>query len=234
MNLFSRLVIETLFQCTRKCPTCLRQTYQGKLRENTALPLEVFKKVIDDAEDLNFNGATCLQFFNEPLLDPRIPQLAGYVKTKGFYPVYFSTNGDLLTNQLAQSLDGVLDKICISLYDNPEQKRKHYTTLFHKTTVIFAGEHITTHNSPRSDLAQLIKENLNLPCHNPKVRMIVCSNGKMSLCCEDINCEWSLGNVKTQTIKELWHSTKHNSIIKTLSYVDGRLAYEYCKNCPRR
>ena len=51
-------------------------------------------------------------------------------------------------------------------------------------------------------------------CSNIWERMTVFWNGEVSLCCEDIAGECMLGNLKTQSIQEIWNSKKLLSIKK--------------------
>lgn len=185
---------------------------------------------MEEAWDIGFRGPVCLQFFNEPLLDPRIAGLVMLAKKVGYSNVYFSTNGDYFSKALAAKLDGCLDNIYISLYDPDGQRFKGF---FKRTRVHFAGAHITTHHSPNENLKQLIQENVDRPCTTPGERMIISSTGEAALCCEDIGCIFHLGSIKQSSIKELWFSKRHTDIVEQLSKIGGRRGYGYCKICPR-
>jgi radical SAM protein with 4Fe4S-binding SPASM domain len=51
-------------------------------------------------------------------------------------------------------------------------------------------------------------------CHDLWNRMTVFWNGDVSMCCSDIDGEYILGNLKKQSIKEIWNSEKLLSIKK--------------------
>lgn len=236
IKLFEKLLIETHSACNRRCVTCLRQNHPhaGIRREYLELPGEIVKGLVDEAQDLRFKGPVGFHWFNEPLLDSRIPSFVRYAKDRGLY-TYIITNGDLLTHELASQLDGALDEIHVSLYDpeNREAVKECFRQLFVKTRVKFWGGHLTTHLSPRQDLKALIQKYAERPCWNPRYRMIVSYTGDMALCCEDIACSWDLGNVRDHSLKDLWFNFRHKKILEVLNQPGGRHAYAYCETCPR-
>mgnify|MGYP001558965945 CR=1 FL=1 len=68
------------------------------------------------------------------------------------------------------------------------------------------------------------------PCFNPK-RVIVLSNGKVVLCCMDIDGEVVLGNLKKQTLKEIFESKKFKEIYQ--SQLERRCKIPMCVNCSK-
>lgn len=52
------------------------------------------------------------------------------------------------------------------------------------------------------------------PCHHVFDRLMVFTNGDATVCCGDINGALCVGNVKEQTIQELWKGEKFNRIRK--------------------
>lgn len=250
--LFSELSIETVGSCNRTCPTCERNSWPdrdavaGRFGKQQRMPDDLFRKVVDDAVDMGFTGWVNLQHYNEPLQDPRIADLARYAKDKGvFAEVYMHSNGDLLTPRKAAALDGVLDKIVVALYDETggqpllgearDARREVIAGMFAKTRVEWAtGFHIITHYSPYTNLAEWIGISRPMPCRREvQLRMIIDYRGEMLLCCEDITGLWKLGNVRDQSLADLWYSPKHTEIIETLAQPGGREAYGFCRICPR-
>jgi len=142
---------------------------------------------------------------------------------------------------LAMELDGVLGEVRITLYDylgDPDGRKRvqtHFINLFTKTKVVFMPEtHLTTHFSPRREnLQALIDRHIGNMCVKPQVQMVITCNGEMALCCEDIACNWKLGNINDMSLKQLWYSPEHQKIIETLSQPRSRYAYPFCKICPR-
>lgn len=237
ISLFSKLLIETHSSCNRECATCMRQNDPGRsrwirgVRRNVDLPDETVYRILDEAGDLNFKGQVGFVWFNEPLMDPRLPSFAAYAKTRGLY-VYIATNGDLLTPELALELDGLLNHIFISLYPGAREPR-YFQSLFKKTRIDWGGPHMTSHFSPRRDLQTLISRRHMRPCVNPQNRMIITYTGEMALCCEDLACNFNLGSIHGRSLTDLWYSLHHQEIVEALSKPGGRQAYPYCRICPR-
>ena len=266
--LFNRLILETNSLCNRRCPTCLRQRDPTRSRwnpdgcpKNIDLPTKTVYDVINQAAELGYKGKLGLHWFNEPLLDPRIPGFAAYAKKKGLPFVYLATNGDILLSRtrhrgsrparrLARKLDAALDQIVISLYashpvafirplreSNPVKFRSYRRllgSLFPNTEVVFAGRHVTTHYSPRYHLKNYIERMVERTCWTLcHNRMIVSYTGEMAFCCEDIMFNWDLGTVYDQSLVDLWFSPHHQKILEVLSKRGGRHTYKYCETCPR-
>ena len=68
------------------------------------------------------------------------------------------------------------------------------------------------------------------PCFNPK-RVLVLSNGKVVLCCVDIDGEFILGDLNKQSLKEVFNSKIFKEIYK--SQIERRCNLEICKNCSK-
>ncbi len=68
------------------------------------------------------------------------------------------------------------------------------------------------------------------PCFNPK-RVLVLSNGKVVLCCVDIDGEVILGDMRKQSLKEMFNSEKFKEIFN--SQMKRKCDIEMCKNCSK-
>lgn len=243
MRIFDELNIETQSTCNRTCPTCLRQSYPHKpaLAERFVgriMPSELVHSLLDQAaKELGFRGRVCMQHFNEPLQDARIAEFGRYAKRRGvFAGVYLNTNGDYLTAERAAELDGAYDWLNVALYGgNKAQRAAQYTDWFKTTRLTFtAGEHVVTHFSPFGNLQAEIAAVQLQPCEREaQMRCIIGYDGRMMLCCEDIGAEYDLGNAHDTPLHELWFGAWHTEILDTLRKPGGRLAYDYCRICPR-
>lgn len=252
MNLFNGLFIESHSYCTRKCPTCLRQSNPAaqKKREGKVLDTETVLSILDQAVELGFTNKAAAGYphnrgyvgffwFSEPLLEPRLLSFLQYSHKKGFRNLLI-TNGDLLHPSVAETLKPYLERIEISLYgpEDPVTREKSLRLLFPEFSsdriMFWTQGHITSHFSPKADLQTLIEEKRMLPCKVTDLEyMIVTCIGEMALCCEDLGCEWNLGNIHTSSLKELWFSRKHEEILNKLGAPGGKQHYEYCRICPR-
>ena len=87
--------------------------YPDMTREKVLMSMDLFKKIIDDATT-NSIKEVCLNFYNEPLLDPLLFERIKYAKSKGLR-VMFNSNGCLLTEEKINALlDSGLDSITFS------------------------------------------------------------------------------------------------------------------------
>jgi len=68
------------------------------------------------------------------------------------------------------------------------------------------------------------------PCFNPK-RVLILSNGKVTLCCVDIDGKIELGDTKKQTLKEILSSKRYKEIYK--SQLKRKCKIGMCKNCSK-
>ena len=253
MKLFEHLEIETQGSCNRSCPTCIRQSFPAKnhplhklrmpvtskIGEGTKMPWKLFKKIIDQANDLGFEGTVCLQHYNEPLLDERLPELASYIREnlKGCYYLGACTNMDLINEPLAKKLDGLFHQFDVALYMDEEKqakREKYINSLFKKTKIHYTkGVHYYSHYSPWQDLGQAIKDASNKPCTYYNHQFIIACDGTVLQCCDDYTGHFDLGNVKEKSLAEVWFGKKKRELDSTLSEEGGRLNYEFCSICPK-
>ena len=226
-ELFKYLDFETISTCNRTCPTCIRNSHPDREAVRTFfephyLEMEVIKDALDQATRLGFAGGVCLSHYNEPLMDERIPEIASLARSYSqFYTVYFHTNGDFLTDELAKDLDGRLDKIIVSLYmDEPKKtERKNWIkTLFRRThaEVITQSDHIATHFSPAFDVKALAEKHRMHDCKEPQIRVVINHRRQYLLCCDDVIGNFDLGTFPEISIKDYWFGEKRMKIMNDL------------------
>ena len=218
MKVFRIVNLETSSLCNRFCPTCLRNSHPDRevvkdwFTQNL-MPMEMIEEIFRQCAEMEYMGRICLTNFNEPLLDPRIVDIVRLAVDKyGIEYMHIITNGDYLTQELADQLDGVLHRITISLYDTGEtryEKRKAFKSMFKETNVIIKGEHITTHFNPKAVYVPAIPRRL--------ARIIINHKGNYMMCCDDIAGEFDLGSLPEMGLLEFWQGEKFQRILKVLS-----------------
>ena len=70
---------------------------------------------------------------------------------------------------------------------------------------------------------------LKTPCVSPFGTFVIQHNGDVSLCCADFDCKVLMGNVKKQSIYDIWHSNKFEHIRK--NFLSGTTDIPICKKC---
>lgn len=75
------------------------------------------------------------------------------------------------------------------------------------------------------------REQLNvMPCPSPWTSMILFSDGRVPLCCEDFNAVHSLGDVSTHSIQSVWQNSI-SSHVRQLHLQQGRRGMSLCVDC---
>ena len=110
-----------VYACNFKCGYCLHsldRKLHGYISEETLMPLERFKKIVDDIK-LSGVKIKMLRFaaIGEPLLHPQISEMVEYANKAGIAEsIDIVTNGALLTKELsAKLIEAGLSKLRISL-----------------------------------------------------------------------------------------------------------------------
>lgn len=241
MKMFQWLDIETISTCNRTCPTCIRNSHPDREAIKSWFELHYLEEsVIEEAlrqvREMGFEGRVRLSHFNEPLMDERLPDLARLVKSYG-YEAHINTDGDFITPELAERLDGAFEEIIVSLYMKEpikSQRAAWIPTLFKKTRVqmITQSDHIPSHFSPKFDVKALAEEYIEHPCVEPAMRCIINHKGQFTLCCEDVIGNFDLGTFPETSIENYWLG-KRAKIQEGLAEVGGRHWHPYCEACPK-
>lgn len=242
-GLFDFLDFETISSCNRTCRTCIRNSHPdreeiGSWFEGNLLSEDLIYDAIDQALTLGFRGGVCLSHYNEPLMDNRLATIARKVRSYSeLARVFLNSNGDFLTKELASELDGVLDRIIITLYmkDPAKTKRADWMrSLFTKTRLDLVTEshHTPTHFTPAYDLQSLVSIAQGMSCGQPKVRVIINHRRQYLLCCDDVVGNFDLGTFPEIGIGEHWFG-KQKELGDILAVAGGRTDLPYCMNCPR-
>ena len=242
MNLFRYLDLETMSRCNRHCPTCIRNSHPDREAleswlEPNYMPVSVIRQALKECDKLGFMGEVCLSHYNEPLMDERLPMICEL--SKSYFPTYFHTNGDFLSEELARCLDGKVNKIIVSLYQEEPIKSKRaewIRTLFHKSEMVVntQSDHIATHFSPKFDVVALAKQNIDNPCIDPSLHCIINHRGQYLLCCDDVIGNFGFSTFPKMSIEDYWFGGKHSEMVESLLEQGGRRLYPYCSTCPRQ
>lgn len=75
--------IETSSACNRACSYCPNSIYDNASVKNSKyMPSEMFSKIVSDLWDVWYSWEVCLQRYNEPLMDIRLPDLVKIASEK--------------------------------------------------------------------------------------------------------------------------------------------------------
>jgi radical SAM protein with 4Fe4S-binding SPASM domain len=248
--------IESQSNCNRSCWFCPR-TYDraGKYLDETGrsvvrqMPTSKILDLLDQAQELGFQGRVTFYHYSEPLLDQRNIMLAHEARKRGMRP-YLHTNGDVLKKDdgLCTELKRAYGLIVIGLYDYEtngklEEAKRYWRQKLAGANLEFSPIGSSGARSaysigvpralvpPDPRMAMPDFTYINAPCHRPLVRMLIQYDGEMCNCCEDTYGSFKLGNVYESSLEELWFSERHVQLVENL-VAGQRQKYELCRNCP--
>jgi radical SAM protein with 4Fe4S-binding SPASM domain len=176
----------------------------------------LWKKIMDQLADLKFCGRIGPHFYNEPLLDKRLPELIEYARAvMPFCWLQINSNGDLLNEKIMLELyrHGV-NFFFITNYDEEDKPELQLLEADYPALI----KVVKNSEMWRTDRGGKIfhKEKiLNSPCLRPASQLVVNWEGKVLLCCMDYYAQYSFGDLKQQSLRKIWHNTrftetKHN------------------------
>lgn len=104
--------IEPANVCNLSCPLCLTSSI-NQSRKPAIMPLETFKKIIDDCGD--YLLLIILWNWGEPFLNPHLIEMIAYAKARGIV-VHTSTNGNIPLDeaQVEALVDSGLDSLVVA------------------------------------------------------------------------------------------------------------------------
>jgi len=239
--LFEMIELETFNRCNGSCSFCSANKNFDK-RKPTYMNEMLFKKIIGELSSMGFNGFLALSLNNEPLLDKRITEFARYAKENAAEAhLNIHTNGTLFTLEIFEELIKYLDEIIIDNYDDDltlhepcieivEYAKKH-PEIAKKVTICLRKQNEILNNRGGTSTPNRGKST-SIPdakCTVVYQKMSVRPDGKVSLCCNDVYGNYTLGDLNYQTVSEVWYGEEYNKVRNAL--LKGRENMEACKTC---
>lgn len=68
------------------------------------------------------------------------------------------------------------------------------------------------------------------PCPYPWQRLVINYDGKVTVCCRDFNCSMIMGDIKNETLSQIWNSDKFNNF-RELHSLGRRAEIDFCRIC---
>lgn len=237
--LFQYIEIETVNRCNGTCGFCPVNRNE-KQRPYHKMTDELFHKIIDELNSMDYTGQVALFSNNEPFIDDRIPEFAGYARNR--LPkacLYLFTNGILLTEEKFRNTIHYLNFIQIDTYIEDELPEPEYVQSIRKWAdeekvsdkMIYFRISPDTVRYSRGGSAPNKKKGskVNELCRLPLTQMVVRPDGKISLCCNDALGQYTLGDVNKSTLREIWNSEEYRRIRGSI--IRGRDNIDLCRNC---
>ena len=272
------VLIDNFNGCNLSCSMCDHKNI-GNYRKIQFMPMDLYKKIIDEVAAENPSARVWEIFFGDPFLIKNFAERVRYAKDKGLKDVVTNTNGVMMTPEKSEAviragLDAIYvgvdsasketyDKIRIRgdydkavsnvlayrdlllRYGKPEQKlyvqfvlsdiNEHEVENFKR---FWTSEGVKVKIRPKISWAGLIEaKNLQKneqvgrkPCYWLMKTMSVCADGEAALCAVDLHCRVKCGNVKTSSIRQVWHELLREYRKMHLEDRFDELP-EVCRNC---
>lgn len=235
--LFQYIEIETINRCNGKCSFCPVNIY-NEVRPYAKMDDTLFKKIIDELSELNYQGSIALFSNNEPFIDARIIEFAKYARNnlKQAY-IYLYTNGSLLSAEKLQEILPYINYIHIDNYNDSGEVNTNIAQILdefeqkngsnEKIELVKRKE--TEVLSSRGGVAPNKRnaKSIDCKCILPFCQMVIRSDGKVSLCCNDAYGKWTMGDVAKESLKDIWYGDKYYFVRKRMR-VDGRKGITPC------
>jgi len=234
--LFNLIEIETISSCNRSCSFCpVSVNKKNHRRPFGKMKTRLFNKIVDELEELNYEGVVALYRYGEPLLDDRLEKFAHKVRNQlgDNVNIRLNTNGDFLTYDKFKSLiDAGINTFSISQYDFvPSLSLKTFLSKVTEEDKQYFDYEIKMADNPnftnRGGLIILKSGLTPITCN--MMHFGIRHNGEASVCCNDYYNEIRFGNIQNEKIIDIWNSNEYRTFRNEIKR--GIFKYEVCKRC---
>lgn len=228
--------------CNRVCPFCPRVDAAFYPNQKLHMSLLLARKIADELNDLEFEGAVVLCGFGEPLLHPELVDLVAQFGRHRLR-VEIVTNGDKLTVPYVEALVAAgASYFLVSMYDGPEQ-REPFERLF-ASADCGSGMYALrdrwhgaendyglklTNRAGAIDVGNQPPVDVTHKCYYPAYECSVDWNGDVLLCVQDWNKRVRFGNVASQSLWEIWTSPAMHK--RRMRLIGGHRDQAPCASC---
>ena len=232
--------IETINRCNSTCDFCPANRNE-ETRPFMKMDDDLFFKIINDLHEWDYSGYLNLYVNNEPLMDKQIEERYEYAKRElPNAKMLLYTNGLLLNKDRFIRLANVVDKMIINNYSETIKLHRNIgeivklakedKSLKQKdiTIQIRYIHEILTNRAGAAPNKKRLKEQHKI-CIMPYTDMTIYPDGKCGLCCSDVLEKTNLGNIKTDSIQDIWTNQRY-AVTRSVIGRD-REEYAFCKGC---
>tara|TARA_B100000965_G_scaffold24483_1_gene18355 strand:+ start:22462 stop:23355 length:894 start_codon:yes stop_codon:yes gene_type:complete len=233
--------------CNRKCSFCPRSDPNYD-HVNEFIDQNLHDKIYEELKSFNYSGSIIYSGFVEPLLDKRIYKHIKDIREKlPNVNLEIITNGDPLNDKRALKLfEAGISVLLISVYDGPKEAENFLKMMkrinIDKSRYVIRNRYygedkdfgITLSNragnlNNAEFKIEPLKESLKMKCTYPSYTFFIDYNGDVLMCSHDWGKKMIMGNVKNNSIKEIWTSKKFDFARKKLSNADRN--FSPCNVC---
>lgn len=226
-DFFDSIAIETTTYCNLRCEFCPNSKYdRGLLKNRKLMDTNLFKKIINDLAKIKYRGWVLMHFYGEPLSDERLPDLVEYIKKKlPKAKIQINTNGFLLNIPLYKKLiERGVDRFFITQYGKTmppaikeifeylKDKSKREKKIVYRTL----GKDLGLSNRGGEIKVENVVDYERPICIYPNTSIHVDFQGNIVLCCNDYHSSVKLGNLKNESLLEIWNKPNYKNLRRDL------------------
>lgn len=230
---FHRIEVETDSRCNRSCYYC---PVAVDRRPAHKMSVELFTDIVDQLAEMNFHGRFSPHFYGEPLLDRRLPDLVGIVRTKlPKAQVVVYTNGDLLSPEKARALlDAGVGLFIVTFEEGPTQAWKQTEPTLspaeRRRFLVRGFEEGVKRPFNRGGLIRFPgREKHQSACFAPASAVVVDAWGKLRLCPNDYHGEVEWGDLNRERLADVWDKAEFRALRRAL--LRGEFHKPICRAC---
>lgn len=233
---FRAIEIEINHACNRRCSYCPNSIAE---RSNKGeIELDLLEKVLKELRAFNYSGRVSYDFFNEPTLHSNFKVILEM--TRQALPLasieLYSNGTQLDSRSLTCLFEAGLSKAVITCHEG--ENEFSYAERFSKLPLMWR-DRLTLRRyqdlklTNRGGILRHLGDGLALtPCHISAFLLVVTVSGNVLPCFEDFHENLVMGNVRDQTLMEIWASHRYQSFRAHLK--NGlRHLYPPCRGCNR-
>jgi len=214
-----QVAIETVGNCNRECSYC-PVAYAPKRKGR--MDAETVSSIAEQLAEVNFAGPIRLNFYNEPLLDKRLPDFIELIREHLPYNmISFATNGDLLDLEMAERLvKAGVTMVQVSLHDADIDRQYHELATQLPSTVLAHFEPLFCYSGGK----EMFNRSGNVDPGTSEQPLVAGAGldgcefvnfhidylGNIHPCCHDFGDGYVLGNVLETPLVEIYRLNKQN------------------------
>lgn len=233
LTLPANVQIEVNTHCNRGCWYCSNKDFP---KAPQLMDDEIYKKIIDDLTEIDFRGRIAPHQSSEPLLHPRLTELAAYARDqlpRAEFAIY--TNGDFLNRERFDELrEAGVDTWIITQHG--QNAPRPLLELVHNLTPE-ESEYVTYQTLDAAKLFNrcipgLIPEERRAipnPCFHASYHLQVLVNGDVAQCCMGFMGEHIFGNVMKRNLMDIWMDPVFRTFRKEVGH--GQFKLDVCQRC---
>ena len=243
-KMFNVIEFETTSYCNRKCSYCPNVDFERFGDDDDFFMKEkVFHTLINQLEELNFNGLISPHLYGEPMSDHRMLSWSKYIKER--LPnsrLKIVTNGDFLNEKnffeyLSAGVDvfyiskhaKALKKPCRELLQNLDKNQiKKHILVQDFYADFYENQKMFTNRGGSIGLDEGNKKKPPVNC-SYATYPVINTYGDLILCCQDFHNKYIFGNIMNRKLGDIWFDKKNIELRKRI--YDYKLDLKICRDC---